>query len=297
MNAIFCFLVLTFPLVAWAGDFSERFAEAKTKGDAAAMRGFLEKAAETEADNPDYYALAGNHWWQLSRTPVISAKPSEEGDLSIRDQETGKEVGSIGVAAGADPELRAKALGLLSEGVRRFPNRADLVLGLASVQKALGKDAEAVATLIAMLEKTNPGELKWTANGELPSKVENFIPEAIQGYTAGLYQDESEESDALCTKLCDSVIQVYPAHPYAYNIKAALASAQGKHAESLELLGIAAAKAPDDPLILLNHADALLKAGKKLDAKRAYGKVLLLEGADDSLKEEARKLMDGIETK
>lgn len=297
MKSLIILILTALTLTVYGENFSEGWKAVKDSGDKKKITEFLEKASAAEADNPDYYALAGNHWWQLAESLVISTKPPAGEDLSIRDQKTGEEVGSISSAAMSDPALRGKALGLISEGARRFPERADLVLGLANIQKTMGKDAEAVATLIGLLETAATKKLKWTENMELPSKAETFIPEAIQGYTAGLYEAESLVSGALCTKLCEAVIEAYPEHPYAYNIKAALASAQGKPEDALKFLGIASEKAPDDPLILMNLGDALRNAGQKAKAKAAYKKVLITEDADESLKREARKLVEDLSEK
>lgn len=290
MKRLGVLLALTLPAGAFASSYLEEFNRLKASGDDAATRGFLEEAAKAEKANPDYYATAGNYWWQRSRSVNITTKPSEGDDISVRDKVSGKEVGSISAFGNSDPELSRKAEEILAEGVRRFPQRADIALGLAYVQWAMGQKAGCVATLIGLLSeaKKNPGALRWTGNGPLPRSAGTFIPEAVQEYSAKLYRAETPESDALCDKLCAAVIVAFPDHPYAYNIEAALASAQGNKREVLRYLELARSKAPDDAIVLVNLGHAYQQAGDNDKAKEAYARVISLDGADPSLKKQAQ---------
>ena len=162
----------------------------------------------------------------------------------------------------------------------------------------MGLQSECVQTLVKLLafSRKNPGSLRWKKNDRLPAEVNHFIPEAIQGYSAELYQSASAESDILCARLCDTTIEAFPDHPFAYNIAAALASAAGKQHEALGLLKTAHSKAPDDPLILLNLGDAYMKVNQHAKAKESYGTVLKIKDIDDSLKKQARDAIQNVES-
>jgi len=273
-------------------DFAEEFPKLRENGKDPEIREFLKKAEESEKENPDYYALASNYWWTVAQRPVADTKPAGKDEFSIRDKETGEEVGSLRTGPEANPEITAKTLAILEEGVRRFPLRVDISLGLAHVQSELGKFAESAATLEALLDvaKAKPAELRWTKNAPLPEPAAKFIPESMHGY-AGIYFNSQE--DALCEKLCDRIIEVFPEHPYAYNLKAGLADAQGKPDEMLRLLEIAGSKAPDDPLILMNLADTYLKRGDKVKAEKALKRVLEVD-TDDETKDQAREALKDL---
>jgi tetratricopeptide (TPR) repeat protein len=292
--ALFQILLATHTL---ASDYLREFERLKDSANDVEVRAFLTKSAKTEQANPDYYATASNYWWQLSQSVSITSKPTEGDDLSVRDPKSGKEVGSISTLGQANPEIPKRAVNLLEEGVRRFPERADIALGLAHVQQKMGSNSECVQTLINLLEfsRKDPESLRWRKNDRLPTEASQFIPEAVQGYSAGLYQSESEENDMLCGKLCDATIEAFPDHPFAYNIKAALASAAGKQDEALGLLETAHSKAPDDALILLNLGDAYMKANQHTKAKESYGAVMKIKDIDDSLKEQARDAIQNVE--
>lgn len=294
MKILLALGLMQLPLLASASEYLEDFERLKKSDNAAEIQKFLDKAAETEKGNPDYYASAGNYWWQLSKSVSLSTKASEKDDFSLRDQKTGKEVGSISTVGRVSPGIPKKALAILSEGVRRFPQRADISFGLAHVQREMGLQSECVDTLVGLLSVAK-SDLRWTNNNELPQPAKRFIPESVQSYSVALYKADTSATDALCEKLCDGTIAAFPDHPFAYNIKAALAAAHGKQDETLRYLEIASSKAPDDALILLNLGDAHLKAKQPSKAKQAYTKVLKIKELDDSLRGQARKAIENIQ--
>lgn len=297
MKRLMAFVLVLVQSVVAGDSFGEKFAKLQKEDDTTGMWKFLDKAAETEAGNPDYYAKAGAYWWHQSRAISITTKPSEEGDFSIRDPESGKEVGSIGTTGKLNRELAAKAVGILGEGASKFPVRADIALGLAHVHKEMGKFDKCVDALLALLETAgkDPSALTWMDNGALPNPAAQFIPETVQGYTTGLFRKGTPETDVLCAKLCKAVTAAFPDHPFAYNIQAALADTKGDQAEVLRLLAVASSKAPDDVLILLNLADARRKAGENEKALEAYRKVLGLKAEEEHKKkaEEAIRELEG----
>lgn len=272
-----------------AADFLTEFSRLKEVGDGGAVREFLLKAADVEKDNPDFYASAGNYWWQLGKEVSITAKPVEGDGIGVHDTESGDQVGSITTLGRANPEIPKRAVDLLATGAERFPERADIALGLAHVRKEMGMDRESVDTLLALLKvvEKEPGKLRWTKNGKLPGDEAVFIPEAVQGYSADLFNKDTPASDELCAQLCDATIRAFPEHPFAYNIKAVVAVAHEKHEEALQWLELAHSKAPDDALILMNLGDIYAKTGKHAEARKSISAILEIEGVEDGLKQEA----------
>ena len=267
-----------------ADEFTENFKTVKESADRATIEKFLEEAASSEADNPNYYATAGNYWWGVAEAVAISPIPNgsyelDPGDFSITDPKTGKKVGSIRAAGKADPQISGRALSVLTEGANKFPKRADVALGLAHVQKEMGLTEGYVNTLTALLAeaKKDPKTLRWMDGTTMPEPAETFLPETVQTYTAALFNANTPATDLLCDRLLSAVTDAFPEHPYAYNLKAALADAKGNPEEALRMLETAAGKAPNDTLILLNLADAYGKAGKEEKAAEIYRKVIALD--------------------
>jgi len=284
------------PALALA-DFAEEFQKTRGTKDHAAMVKLLEAAAKTEADNPDYYALASNYWWSFAGEINLSTKPAAKGEPSIRDLETNEEVGSISTNGDLDPSLRKKAVALTGTGLAKFPRRLDIGLGHAHVRFKTGDAKGAVATLRQLLKlAATPGtEFLWTRNAALPGPVDEVLPEAIQGYTAPLFRAETDESDALCKELLDATVATFPDHPYAYNLLAALADAKGDKDGSYRFLKLAAEKAPEDVLILSNLADAHRDRGHLADAAKVYRTIIGLD-PDGEAAAAAKEGLKAIET-
>lgn len=290
-------IFLLTPVLALA-DFADDFQKTRGTKDHAAMVKLLDAAAKTEADNPDYYALASNYWWSFAGEINLSTKPAAEGEPSIRDKDSGEEVGSISTNGDLDPSLRKKAVELTGTGLSKFPKRLDIGLGHAHVRFKSGDAKGAVATLRQLLKlAATPGtEFLWTGNAALPGPVDQVLPEAIQGYTAPLFQAETDESDALCKELLDATVATFPEHPYAYNLLAALADAKGDKDGSYRFLKLAAEKAPEDTLVLSNLADAHRARGKKAEAAAVYEKIIELE-PDGEAAAAAKEALEAVDKK
>lgn len=275
---------MAFVAVAHAESFSEEFQRLSKDGRPEAVVKFLGQAKAKEAGNPDYYALAANYWWTLAQQPNLSAKPADKGESALIDPKTGKAVGSISTSGKLDPEILQKALDFTTEGYRKFPLRLDLGFGLAYGQFQSNQPEAAVVTVKSILKtaQEQADKLLWSENKPLPSPAKDFIPRSIQGYTAPLFNEETKKSDALCKELCEATIATYPDHPYAYNMLAALANANGNKDEALRLLETAHQKAPKDPLILDNLAKTYLSNKQPERAIEAYRKILKLDVGDDT---------------
>jgi len=281
---------------AMAGDFVEDLQQLREKGDHSAVQKFLAEAQDKQRENPDYYASGANYWWSLASEPNLSTKPSAQGEPSIRDPKSGEEVGSISTNGEVNPELRAKALALTTEGFRKFPHRLDLGFGLAHVQMEMGRSDAAAATLLQILEvcRKSPKSLVWQQNKPLPQPAERFVPEAIQGHVAALFNQRQPASDALAAKICEATIATYPDHGHAYNMLAVLAGAKDDKAGVVRYLKLAHEKAPKDTLILMNLADQYRRQGMNAEAIAAYRKVVSAD-PDGELAADAQAALKELE--
>ncbi|CAN5317998.1 hypothetical protein BH23VER1_BH23VER1_20550 [soil metagenome] len=279
---------------AAADDFLSEFQRLQAEGDRQAFEHFLDRSGTTHDDNPDYYATAGNYWWQLSRS--LGARSGIGGGFDPGLNQPGGADEMAAAAGQAQETLAKKAVSILEMGASRFPRRADLGLGLAHVQQETGRGEECVATLLALLgeAKRNPSDLRWKEGAQLPGPVGSFLPEALQTFTAAFYRGSSPQDKALCAKLGRAIVATFPQHPYAYTILAALASSQGDHAGALKLLESAAKSAPGDGLTLLNLAGAYRKSGQPTKAAATYRKILALD-VEAAIKRQAQAGLKALE--
>jgi tetratricopeptide (TPR) repeat protein len=271
-------------LIPWlviAGNFASEFSKIKATGDHDKIQKYVESVSESQKDNPEYYALVSNYWWELGKKTPNSAKPSEKGN--INKYENGY------------PDSTLKAHDILLKGARKFPLRADIVLVLAHVQNDMGKDDACVKTLLTLLDTTSrdPSRLLWGNNESMPEKPSEFIPEVIQEYTHYYFNKATPQDDKRCITLCNAAIRVFPDSTYAYNMLAAVKAANQNHKESLSYLLLAHEKAPGDPVILINIGDSYMRLDRKEEAFEAYQKVLDSD-TDENFKNLARDRIKGI---
>ncbi len=260
-------------------NFTEKFAELKKGADPAALHKFITESEKTEAENPDFYALASNYWWGQSQQISINSKPAEPGDFAIKKLD-GTQAGSISSVGKSNPAIPERALTLVHTGFDKFPSRLDLGFGLATLQRKLQKKAELEKTLLKILKVAeNPDDLTWTENRKLPGEPSVFVPQSVHPYVRYFFDQESEEDDNRVDRLTKRLTEVFPKHPYAWNMRAALASVRKDDKGIILNLEKAHELAPEDALILLNLADSYKKQNQPEKAREAATRILAIESA------------------
>jgi len=271
------------PLSLRGEDFAVKLKAMSPSSPAQDIQAFIKDSYEANQNDPAYYVASANYWWNLSLEPNISTKPSEKGDFVVADPKTGKEVGSMSTEGRVNPQVPENAVQLLREALKRFPNRIDIGMGLAYMLRELDKQKDCLDVLLQVLHdaEKNPAELQWKSGEPLPKPPNIYIPELMQGYTGSFYRLETKEGDALCHSLCEAIIHAYPDHPYAYNIIAALCSANKDDQGCAKYLLIAYQKAPNDSIVILNLANTYRRLGDKKEAERYYKLVLASKPSED----------------
>jgi len=271
------------PLSLRGEDFAVQLKAMSPSSPAQDIQAFIKDSYEANQNDPAYYVASANYWWNLSLAPNISTKPSEKGDFVVADPKTGKEVGSMSTEGRVNPQVPENAVQLLREALKRFPNRIDIGMGLAYMLRELDKQKDCLDVLLQVLQNAeeNPTELQWKNGEPLPELPNKYIPELMQGYTGSFYRLETKEGDALCHSLCEAIIHAYPDHPYAYNILAALCSANKDDQGCAKYLLIAYQKAPKDSIVILNLANTYRRLGDKKEAERYYKLVLASKPSED----------------
>jgi len=259
---------------------------------------FIAESRDENQNDPAYYVASANYWWGLAKEPYMSTKPPTGDDLVIADQKTGEAVGSFSTTGKANPEVPQKAIDLLTEGYKRFPQRLDIGMGLAYMLRDENRQAECFKVLESVLTNSAKyrSELRWKDGGALPKPPEVYIPELMNGYTAGFYELETPEGNELSRRLCESVIAAYPDHPYAYNILAALSMAKKDDKSAVGYLQTGLSKAPHDTLMMLNLANAYRRLGDNAQALETY-RLILTKSPPEDIKGECEEWIKDLAEK
>ncbi len=198
------------------------------------LRRLLEKALQNHPDNRDLYALAGNIFEDLDRCDWGYA--------------------------------------FVKEGLKRFPNDANLKLSAAFLLTCLGRDQEALKFVEPLLKKQpdNPTIL-------------NFV-----GYTYAELNIKLDEAERLIKK----ALKARPHDGYILDSLAWVYYRKGRYQEALKFIREALKQVKNDAIIYEHEGDILRALGRDKEALAAYRKGLSL--ADKT--REKQRLKEKIKT-
>ena len=147
----------------------------------------------------------------------------------------------------------ARAETALEASLRLLPGRPSTLLNLAAVRLRLGRPADALPLLDALLAQ-QPGDAEaWGHRGNALAAL-------------------GRHADALAC--FDRVLALVPAQPAALRQRALVLNALGRHAEALAPLDALLAARPGDAEALFLRGETLQAAGRPLDALAAYDQLL-----------------------
>ncbi len=289
-------LVLALGSSAIGETYSEKLKELAATASPEIVGRFIEISRAGNTTNPEYFVASANYWWNLAQQPYLSTGQPTGRDLAVADPASGKVVGRFSTVGQADPTIPGRAIAFLTEAVGKFPERADIAIGLAFTLRAQNRPDDCLRVLLALISRAaaEPGAMRWRAGEPFPEPIDRFLSQALQSYTASFYQTETPEGLKRCRELSEAIIRTWPDNPLAYNVLAAVSSVEGNEGECARLLKTAAEKAPGDALIQLNLADSLRRLGDRDGAVAAYRKTLSISPPDD-IRQQAQSALATLE--
>ena len=253
-------------------------------------------------DDSDYFVCAANLVLRRS-APPLSVTPLKEGNyelttdgsadgksargVAIRDPKTSEIVGRIGPGEPDDTAL-SQALTLLRQGGAKAPQRLDIAFGIAHLCWQLGDYGSQVDAITSGVEFAvrHPAKVRWVRGGKLPDPPDEFMARTLHKYVGELLERDAPTGYAV--KVAELAARSFPKQPYAFNDLAGLSDMRGEESKVLGYLEQAHAAAPKDALVIRNLAYLHKRDGNKEKARKYYGMLLNLKGADPELVSEAR---------
>jgi tetratricopeptide (TPR) repeat protein len=283
--------------------YRKRFQELDEKKDHAAAEKLLGEWLARRPDDPAAYVCGANHYFNRSRDVplVISTEPARGSGLSLTSDSTGKNAGSINPGT-PDQALATRAVDLLRQATKRFPDRLDIWFGLAYLQQE-GQDWDGeLVTLRAAVAQAlaRPTALVWEEGAPLPAPADSLVPETLHDYAAFHVQKRrGADAEARAIAIATLATRSYPKHPYAFNLLAAIDHAQGDLRGAVDNSEKAHALAPDDMLVLFNLAKNAADLGDVPRARAAWKTVAQSNDARmaRAARAELKKLPTKAETK
>jgi tetratricopeptide (TPR) repeat protein len=285
-----------------ASDYIQDYAALKAKVGTENLEKHLTEWRKREPDNPDAWILSAN--WALEEADSVTVRsargiPLPEGNYKL-EMHNGKVIGPNGKPAGdivPDPSKAGivKAGFFISEGLKKWPHRADMHCGLATVY-ARGEfwreHVEALRTFVNAA-RSHAGKLRWCHDEPLDQPESEFLADKLHSFAHQQFDIETKASDQRFFEIAQMTVRACPKSPKGYNDVAVYHGLSKNWKAAQPVLEKAVAVAPDDALVWMNLGDNCQRLGKPDAARKAYQRVVELR-PDAALARDAQAKLDSL---
>ena len=283
-----------------AGDYRQDYAALKEKVKKEDMEKYLADWRKREPNNPDALILSAN--WELEQADGVAirgkqgALPQGNYKLEMRSDKVvvigknGKPVGDIV----PDPSRAGivKAAWYISEGLKKWPHRADMHCGLATVYARGEFWTEHVEALRAFVDaaRRQAGKLRWCHEEPLDATEDEFLADKLHSFAHQQFELENKAADQRFFEIAQITVRACPKSPKGYNDLAVYHGLTKNWKAAQPVLEKAALIAPDDALVWMNLADNSVRLSKTDAARKAYQHVVELNSDAALVKDAQEKL-------
>jgi tetratricopeptide (TPR) repeat protein len=277
-NAANLLLVISLMLsgACFAQDYAARYKQLQEQKADAQLEPLLNEWRAKMPNDPEAWTTSANYYFN-QRQVMLSTKPPEKGDLTLKDAKTGTQAGSISFEQQSGSVKRAAEL--LKEATTKFPERLDIWCGLAFIYQEMGDFNDEMSTLQKMVAyaRGHPKQLKWLKGEPLDESPDTFVPEKLHGYVVYYEKKNTLEDGKRFLQIATLAADQYPNHPYAFNDVASFYSNTSDWKKAREWLEKANKIDPKSTIVLSNLGAVCAQIGDVASARKYYEAVVTLE--------------------
>lgn len=242
------------------GDNQEIFNQLYQAGNFGELEIHLVNWMNETPNDPEVYVGYFNYYLELGRefvTGTYRFPPANGRYLAMTKEDDDEIVGYMYDQIVYDNEYFARAVGIINDGIERFPNRLDMRFGIIHTLQQIGDYEQQADYLQATLRhsKENENLWMWTKNEPTPG-TEDFFLSVILDYYSVWFDVSSPTSLQALLDTSRLQIELYPSNVYGYNQVALYYSNSEDHEEAAHYLSIAHELDPTDYIIVNNLAMA-----------------------------------------
>lgn len=284
-----------------ASDYQQDFDALKSKVGAEHMEKALADWRRLDPNNPDSWILSAN--WELEQADAVALRSDQGKALPQGDYKLEMREGKL-VVLGAngkpttdivpDP-VRAgivKAAWYISEGLKKWPQRADMHCGLATVYARGEMWPEHVAALRGFVNaaRSQAGKLRWCHDEALDAPEDVFLADKLHEFAHQQSDLGNNAAEQRFFEIAQMNARACPKSPKGYSDLADFHGLTKNWKAAQSVLEKAASVAPDDARVWTNLGDNSQRIGKPDLARRAYRHVIDLQSDPNLVKDAQAKL-------
>jgi len=252
---IFLTVILLFPSFAFSMDtnlFNEMMDNLKSE-KYMIVQNFLDKNHSKFSKDPEFYVILLNYSFKKGyKSGIVVAKgKAKEGDLEVRNKNTGEQVGFIGNRTFEDSEIIVYGISETQKAIKHFNNRLDIHFGIIHIAAKIKRWDILSSQLIEILSvsKTINNKWVWGPINSMEGDPKQFMIENIQAKVNELFYIGNEDADRALITVSEKMIEEYPEVIYGYSNLGVLYLANKKYALAEEYLTQAEKIDPGDEIV------------------------------------------------
>ncbi len=245
--------------------------------------------AENSTD-PELFVAKFNRYINESRHSFIALTDdvASSGEALMFTDSTGNVVGSLREGVEWNDAMFERALEVIEDGIRLYPDRLDMRFGCAAALSMRDLDGRLLDELKSTLKYGEKISYRWlwTGNEKLEKPVQVML-DGMWDYCTSIYNSEKDE---LAFELSEALLKYFPDELKFINLCGAIKYLEGSYEDALAFFNKALALSPDDDIVIGNIAQVNFALGRFDEVEKLCDQVLSRENADPEMVKFVRDL-------
>jgi len=255
--------------------------------DLSGAKSEIDKMMPDSGNDPDYYVLVFNYYFEKASTSAINITTEQPDNtnkeyLELKNFNDTTATAYLSGINKYDNAVLEEGLKVFIPALDKFPDRLDMLFGLAYLYSETGEYKKSGEILLRILERSseNKNQWLWSFNDKLEDSY-HFMIENLQSYLSRILESDDENTMAIMFSISEKMISLYPDNIYGYNNLGYYYSIQDQTQEAQKYFLCAEKINPKDIIVLANLAEISFKQNNTADAEMYYKKIMEYGNEDD----------------
>ena len=271
-KTIVLILMTLFSSYSWGQTNYEKFKKLFSEKDTTNIQYLLKDWRKRNPNDPELYTSEFKYYFINSKKEVISIEQStpKREAFQLTDS-SGNIAGYLTSNLNYDQNDIEKALNIIDEGIKKFPDRLDMRFGKIYALGEIRDYSNFTKTIIQTINFSinNKNKWLWTENKK-QDDAENFMLGTIQTYLKQLYDTEDDSLLPNMIEIGEVTLNYYPENVEILSTTSIALLLTENYDKAIQYLKKAEQINPKDYIVLNNIAQAYEIKGDKTNAIKYY---------------------------